>query len=285
MADNNKDNNNTIRGLSQTEGMKSYENSGGNDNWSKVTGADSNFFKGTWDFRHGEVGQYDPFIGGYAFIVWTRLPDFFDENMKTRFKWMTMRNFKSFDGISDIELGTEALTAGFTGNEFNVPTNITKGNTEFTLKHQELSGSPIRELYNYWITGIRDFDTGVATYHGRSSSYSIQNHTGELLYIVTDPSGGTLQNSVEFAAYYSNVFPTKIPMSHLNYNSGEHSLTEIDISFKGIFHQSDKINKIACDHIGKIAQFRHAYQYDPDSTVANTSVNTTITNLYASNNK
>ena len=262
-------------GYSQTN-IKGY----GDEKWGKVTGTDvggginSNFFKGTWDFKYGEVGQYDPFIGGYSFIFWTRLPKFFDPTMASRFKWMTMRNFKSFDGISDIELTTEALTAGFTGNEFNVPTVLSKGNTEFTLKHQELGGSPIRELYNYWVSGIRDMDTGIATYHvtddynpGDISNYSIENHTGELLYVVTDPSAGQLGTdggkAIEFAAYYSNVFPTKIPLSHLNYNSGEHSLTEIDITFKGVFHQSQYINELAAKHIKQIAQFRNAYDYNP----------------------
>lgn len=244
-------------------------------NTSKVIGENGSFFQGTWDFHHDNVKQYDPFINGYAFIYWTRLPEFlmYRQSLGTEavddyqaFKWMTMRNFKSFDGLSDIELSAEAITAGFTGNEMYAATGMTKGNTEFTLKHQELAGSPIRKLYSSWVNGIRDMDTGIAYFedgNGNPMEYSMSNYTGELLYVVTDPSGGTMKNSIEFAAYFTNVFPTRVPMSHLNYASGEHNFTEIDIPFKGIMHVSDKINELAANNLEHLVKYRNAAKYDP----------------------
>lgn len=266
---------NKITDPSQLNRMKTYD--AGNV-------AKEDFFQGTWNVHQDAVERYDPFISGYAFIYWTKLPAFLsdgkvsdyyanhlnlgDMKMAELFKHMTMKNFKSLDGIGDIELGAEAITAGFTGNEMNVASNITKGNTEFTLKHQELSGSPIRLMYQYWVDGIRDMDTGIAHYQGAENlAYSQANHTGELLYIVTDPSGGQLANSVEFAAYFTNVFPTRVPMGHLNYQSGEHGFTEIDIPFKGIMHVSNKVNELAIKNIKKIADFRNASAYDPGFSV------------------
>lgn len=207
-----------------------------------------NLFTGQWRLDQTNIDRFDPFVTGYAFIIWTKLPKFFDTGLRTDFKALTERNFKSFDGISDIQLSTEDLTHGFTGNAMGIATNMNKENTSFTLKHQELQGSPIRELYQYWTTGIRDPETGLAHYHGKLHEkedmyYSMQNHTGELMYVVTDPSGTA--KGIEFAAYYTNVFPTKIPLGHLNYSSGDHGLTEIDIEFRGNMHLGFEVNNLA----------------------------------------
>lgn len=207
-----------------------------------------NLFAGQWRLDQTNIDRFDPFITGYAFVIWTKLPRFFDTAFATEFKALTERNFKSFDGISDIQLSTEDMTHGFTGNAMGIATNINKENTSFTLKHQELQGSPVRELYQYWTTGIRDPESGLAHYHGKMTGdnpllYSMQNHTGELLYVVTDPSGST--NGIEFAAYYTNVFPTKIPLGHLNYSSGDHGLAEIDIEFRGNMHIGYYVNDLA----------------------------------------
>jgi hypothetical protein len=213
-----------------------------------------NLFTGVWNLNRDNLDRFDPFIQGWAAIVWTKLPAFFEKSSKsavtTQFKHLTEKNFKSFSGISDITLEADQMSAGFTGNELPVATTIKKENTSFTLKHYELSGSPVREMYQYWITGIRDPETGVATYHGAIANgnlvYSMKNHTGELLYVVTDPSfaiGGAM--GIEFAAYYTNVFPTKIPQDHLNYSSGDHGLTEIDIEFRGNYHVGTQVNNLA----------------------------------------
>lgn len=237
------------------DGMKSY----------KADPSASNFFLGTWDLDQTNLDRYDPFVGGYAYIVWTKLPAFFSNDLKTAFKRMTEKNFKSFDGVQDMTLESEAVGLGFAGNTMDVATNLKKFEGTFTLKHQEYMGSPIRELYEYWVTGIRDFETGLATYHGAITGsnpieYSAKNHTGELLYFVTDPTGSLGgAKAIEFACYYTNVFPTKLPQAHLNYSSGEHNTVEIDQEFKGVFHRSKKIDELAKQVIASrttIASFR-----------------------------
>lgn len=216
-----------------------------------------NLFAGVWRLDQSNLDHYDPFIQGYAQIVWTKLPLFWNKvkgatQLVNNFKYITERNFKSFSGIGNLSLESEEMSHGFAGNALPVATTIKKENTSFTLKHYELAGSPIRELYQFWITGIRDPETGVATYHGALENdsnmiYSMKNHTAELLYIVTDPSFGIQDGGkgIEFACYYTNVFPTTIPQDHLNYSSGDHGLTEVDIEFKGCYHQSRAVNKLA----------------------------------------
>ena len=222
----------------------------------------SNLFTGVWDLNQENLTAYDPFISGYAFIIWTKLPIFMlyaeDPEIGTKFRVLTERNFKSFSGIGNINLEVGDLTAGFAGNAYGVATNIQKENTSFSLTHYELTGSPVRQLYTYWVTGIRDMETGLATYHGllngthaRSSEflsahkegYSQKNHTGELLYVVTDPSGSA--NGIEFACYYTNVIPTGIPQDHLAYTAGDHGVHELTMEFRGNYHMGEHINELA----------------------------------------
>jgi hypothetical protein len=216
---------------------------------SKMDYSTDNLFAGVWRLDQTNLDRFDPFIQGYAFVMWTKLPAFFESDIRTNFQHLTEKNFKSFSGIGDMTLQVEDLTTGFAGNAYGVATNLQKENTSFTLTHYELAGSPIRELYQYWITGIRDPETGLAHYHGKlsdSMQYSAKNHTGELLYVVTDPSGAAGGASgIEYAAYYTNVMPTKIPQDHLNYSSGDHGLVEIQIDFRGNYHQSKEINELA----------------------------------------
>jgi hypothetical protein len=238
--------------FSSQVGIKNYE---GNP-------SDADFFKGFYNLRRDKIINHDPFITGYAFIVWTKLPLFFDASRQTFFKNMSQKNFKSFSGLSDINLNSDNMQSGFGADEYGVPTVINKENNTFTLRHYELQGSPIRDMYQYWVTGIRDIETNVATYHGKildgSLKYSARNHTGELLYIVTDPSGALGGSSgIEFAAYFTGVYPTKIPMDHLNYSSGDHSLVEIDIEFRGNLHMSKKVNELASKFLASNRLLKH----------------------------
>ena len=146
----------------------------------------SNLFTGIWNLNQNNLDAYDPFISGYAFIIWTKMPAFMvraDKEMADKFRALTERNFKSFSGIGNINLQVDDLTAGFAGNAYGIVTNIQKENTSFSLTHYEITGSPVRQVYSYWVSGIRDMETGLATYHGLIASgameYSQKNHTGE----------------------------------------------------------------------------------------------------------
>lgn len=225
------------------------------------------FFTGHMNLQRLE---FDPFIGGYAFIYWVKLPKWV--TMKyPGFKDMTQKNFKSFDGISDIDLQAEDYTHTFNSNGYGVASTIQKNNTDFTIKHQEFSGSPIRNMYQFWVSGIRDPRTDIATYPRMfGCDYAAKNHTGELLYIVTRPDANNVKdesiNNIEFAAYYTNVFPTKIPLGHLNYSQGDHSLAEIDIPFRGTMNISAKVDDFAKKTLKNLYSFVAEGMFDPDDS-------------------
>lgn len=221
-----------------------------------------NFFTGAMNM---ETLPFDPLVTGYAIIKWVTIPKWV-ETIAPGFKELTEKNFKSFDGISDMELQTAAYAHTYNGNEYNYATSITKNNTEFTLKHQEFSGNPIKNGYQAWVTGIRDPRTDVATYPKIfDCDYAAANHTGKLLYIVLRPDVDNIdRKNIEFAAYFTNVFPTKVPLSHFNYSQNDHNSPEIDITFKATMHISPKIDEFAQKTLKNSYGFIYEGEYDPD---------------------
>lgn len=199
--------------------------------------------------------NFDPLVTGYAFIVWTKLP-FWVEGTYPDFAHMTQKNFKAFEGLSDIELQTQQYAHTFNGNIYEYATSITKGNTNFSLRHQEFSGNPIKNYYQYWVTGIRDVETDVALYpRAFNCEYAAKNHTGELLYIMTRPDANNVKNhNIEFAAYYTAVMPLRVPISHLNYTQGEHNSQEIEINFVGDLHIGPEVDDFAYDVLSGTTQ-------------------------------
>lgn len=212
--------------------------------------------------------EFDPYVSGYAFIIWVKLPKWFEQEYPG-FRSMTQKNFKSFDGISDMELQAEDYTHTFNSNAYGVASTIQKANTEFTLKHQEFSGSPIKNMYQYWVSSIRDPRTDIATYPKKYGiEYAAKNHTGELLYIVTRPDANNIEKkNIEFAAYYTNVFPTRIPLSHFNYSQGDHSLAEIDIPFRGTMNISAKVDEFAKQMLSSTYSFVAEGMFDPEDGI------------------
>ena len=238
----------------------------------------NNFFTGGLDLETGGLKQFDPLVTGYAFIYWTHVPSWVENYCNggkadgaENFRSLTQKNFKSLQGISDIEIDTQAYQYGFANNEYNVAAGITKANTEITLKHQEFSGSPIKNIYQYWASGIRDPETGIATYPALTGlDYAAANHTGELMYIVTRPdanSASTGLYNIEFAAYFTNVFPTRIPLAHFNYDQGDKSVVELEIPFKCNMHISKYVDEYAYKILQQgIYEFKTEGLFAPKST-------------------
>jgi hypothetical protein len=215
------------------------------------TADNTNFFNGNYNTLELD---FDPLVTGYAFFKWTKIPKWV-ETVFPAFKTMTEKNFLSGFSLADIELETTTIQAGFSGNEYNVATNSKKNNTDFSIKHREFSGSPMRNMYQYWITGIRDPETGIATYpkvHG--VDYAAKNHTGEIIYIVTRPDANNVDmNNIEFACYFTAVMPTKIQLSQFNYDTASHDAVEYEQSFKGCYHMSPEVDSLAKSQLQQVS--------------------------------
>jgi len=217
-----------------------------NTDLSRVTGQYNNFFTGVDD----QVNLYlDPIVTGYAFIYWVQLPEWFERDQDLKyFKQMSQVNFRSFSGISPIELQTATVQTSFAAHEINVVTGIQRQNTEFTIGHKEYSGSPMTKMYQKWISMIRDPRTGIAVYpKAFNVEYGARNHSGQLLYAMVRPDANNAgANIVEYAAFYSNVVPTNVPLDTLyNFELGQQDSPTIEISFRGFPELGENVNRYA----------------------------------------
>lgn len=212
-----------------------------------LIGNSSLYFQGTDDMINL---SFTPLETGYAFIFWIKTPEWFKEDDDLKFfEAMTQKNFESFQGLTDMEMETATHQISFNGNEMNVPTTIRKSNTDFTIRHKEYMGSPIRKMYQKWISYISDPRTGIAIYprlFDGKYPYDLKNHTAQLLYVMTRPDVyNTAKNTVEFAAFYSNVFPRTIPLSQYAFERGNQDSPTVEINFNGVIEIGPDVEEYA----------------------------------------
>ena len=198
----------------------------------------STYFTGVSPETFADV-ELDPFVTGYSFIYWVKLPAWFEQDPDLKFfKTLTQKTMRSFQGITDINLQDVSRTEGFAGNEVSSVGGIQRGNTDFTIGFKEYIGTPVTKMFTKWISLIRDPNTGIAIYPKLYNvEYSAKNHTAVLLYLSCRPDvTNTGKQNVEKAVLYANVFPLNIPISALfNYELGsQESPTSVDVNFKGV---------------------------------------------------
>lgn len=252
------------------------------NNMDVIKGSTSTFFTGVDDTINL---PFDPIATGYAFIWWVELPSWFDQDPDLKyFKTYSQKNFKSFQGIGDIELTTAQAQTGFANREYDVITGVTNQNTDFTIGMKEFSGSPSRKMVQKWIEYIRDSRTGIATYPKTfNTEYGARNHTGQLLYMMVRPDVTNVGHSrIEYAAFYSNVFPTNVPLSTLyNYTQGEQDSPTIDIQFKGFVSNGPQVDayaqKVLDEQIMNVAEDGEGIPF-LDSYGTNTDVTSILNN-------
>lgn len=205
------------------------------------------YFLGGIDVTHQNLDQFTPYIRGISRIFLHKPPLFmlskYPDHTK-RFKTYIETGYKTIDGIGDIDVEFTSFEGGFNGQTFQ---NVqqAKDNTEsVTISVYELSGSPVREYLDTWVTGVRDIRSGVAHYHGAiedgSVKYSENNHTAEFIYTTYDPTGLT----PEYCCMFAHCFPRRVPKSHLNYEAGNRSEVQMDIEFAATKYESPAINDI-----------------------------------------
>jgi hypothetical protein len=207
-------------------------------------------FLGGTNVTHKSLQQYDPLRSGYNRIFFIQMPKFMQTIMPDKTK-MVKHIFEygctAINGISNVNLETDQITGGYAGKSFDVGTVVKDDTTEVTLKLYDYSGSPVREFTEMWMTGISDPFTGIGHYHGALGkdgiTYSQHNHTAEAIYVMTDPTGKS--DGIEYACLLCNMMPKTISKDHLNYESGSHTIVQIDVPFTVVKYESAQINAIA----------------------------------------
>lgn len=161
------------------------------------------------------VGVADPYVTGYHFIWFDKLPDRLrlytgagnsgmtdDKDIKTVLSASCLSVTPPGGTLNKIEY------TGLGGLKFSVPGNIDYG-TSVSLKFVEFNKTPILDIMHGWVKMIRDYRTGTTDLEDgeQGTGYSNSSYAGLLYYWTTAPDART----VEYYACYDGVYPTKDP--------------------------------------------------------------------------
>lgn len=228
-------------------------------------------FLGGLNVKRAALEQYNVLKSGKGRIFFTKMPYFMKELMpeaSKNFKHVIEYGFMSIDGIQNLQMEFDQITGGYAGRSFEIPTILKDETNQITIKVLEFAGSPMREYLEMWMTGVSDPNSGFTHYHGlgipqtdangnlRAPRVEVSqaNHTGEMIYVVTDQTGF----NVEFACMLCNIFPKTSNRNHFNQESGTSAHVELDMEFTCTQYCSPDINAVAQLLLNK---YRVLYNY------------------------
>lgn len=234
-------------------------------NYSESSFERFSYFLGGIDVTSQNIDQFTPYIRGVSRIFLHKPPRFmhvgYPDETK-RFKQYFETGYTSVDGIGDISVEFTDFEGGFAGQRFS-NVSLARDDTEsITVSVYELSGSPVREYIDTWITGVRDPRSGIAHYHGMLSDtlqYKEGNHTAEMIYTTMDPTG----MACEYVCMFAHCFPTKVPKNHLNYEKGNRENVQMDLEFRVSKYESPAINAIGMWYLTNSLVSYNYLDFDP----------------------
>lgn len=195
--------------------------------------------RGVTDF--GRLEQFNLYESGYSFLVVTGVPKFLQElaNKNDQYKSLIENyvhileyEFRGIDGLENITVDTGELTNGI--KKVDIITRVTRqGGSNFSMRFQEKAGSIITKTHELFLTGLKDPDTQVKTYHGllHDSESGIkagwENEVFSFMYIVTD---NTI-TKVEKAFWLVSAQPTTAELNIYNSEKGSIEFKEVSVEF------------------------------------------------------
>ena len=164
----------------------------------------------TRNFGGTVAGVADPYITGYHFVYFTKLPAALPKYASLS-DVGTIQNLLAGACLSVTPPGGTLNKVEFTGLgglKWAVPANIDYGNS-VSVKFLEFNGTPILNIMHGWVKMIRDYRTGTTDLiEGEQlTGYSKSSYAGLMYYWTTAPDAKT----VEYYACYDGLFPTKDP--------------------------------------------------------------------------
>lgn len=208
------------------------------------------YFLGGTDVTNNALHQYDLMRSGYGRIFITQMPQYVEELLPTasdKVKHLLQFANVGIDGIQGYSVDFASVTAGYSGNTVEIPTNSKDDTTSVTIKIYETSSALIRSYIDFWITGVVDPYTGLSHYHGAmdlektSINYVSQSYqTMEAIYVATDPTG----EEVQYACLLANMFPKSSDHSNYVYEPGSHDLVQLSLEFTAMKYMSPQITQV-----------------------------------------
>ena len=228
------------------------------------------YFLGGIDVTHQNLDQFTPYIRGVSRVFLHKPPAFMLErypDMTRRFKTYLETSYTSLDGIGDISVDFTDFEGGFAGQRYSTVMLARDDTENITIQVYELSGSPVREYLDTWVTGTRDPRSGIAHYHGviadkGAEYYSEKNHTAEMFYVNLDPTA----INIEYCCMFAHMFPTRVPKAHLNYEKGNRDNALLDLEFRTTKYESPAINNIGAGYMANSNVNYNYLDFDPNVT-------------------
>lgn len=223
----------------------------------------------------------DIYLTGYGYIMWVAMPEFLkDEKIKKSigdFEKMSAVLMKAVR-IPSVNLNSVEVTTGFANtNVLSIPTTIDMDRS-LQIVYNELSGTPMTKFHQTWISGIRDYASGVSDI----KDYGIKTYTANLLYITTKPvhyeaqgsfgshGGGTPnKRMVETAHFFTNVFPTTDNQANFSMDLESSDKVEVEMNYKfSQMFMGAAVNKFAEDQLKNMISLKDMDSYNIDATGA-----------------
>ena len=200
----------------------------------------SRLWHGVPQLTEEQMSMFNAAYSGHTFLFVVVVPKFLTTGIYEDLNaHMAIKNLKAIiERASTGFSGPSNITAQFSdqndGAERKVShiTQVTKAQSDISLKLHEFAGLPVKNAIELWLTGIFDPYSQHGSYHGNlgiSGGWGIQNHSMSLLTVQVDPSWTGIQD----AAYYFNMIPTEVPFDGFNWTKGESDIIQdYDIQFK-----------------------------------------------------
>ena len=204
------------------------------------------------NFGGTKIGLADPYISGYHFISITLPNKLADVLGDVRDIGLTVGDAQNVLNGACLAVTTPGGTLnktdmnGLGGTKWSVPTSLDYTNT-VSMRFVEFSYLPIHTIIHAWFRLIRDYRTGTAHSTLEADEYSKENYAGTMFYWTTRPDG----ISVEYAAFYTGLFPTKDPQDLFAGDVNTVDKVEIDIEFSvdWVWHEPFVYTK--CEQLAK----------------------------------
>lgn len=231
--------------------------------------AQYSMMRGVTDFTN--AAQLNMFEKGHGMIIVIDRPVFIEkiiekykskevEDLLNNFCNILEYEFRGLDGIDDIQAEDLEYTDGIS-QIAGVGKVTEQSNSDITMRFTEKSGSTITKFIKFYLDGVRDSRTQVKHYHGLIAdghlSLGFENEVFNMLYLVTDASG----LSLEAAYLLANAWPNKANTNIYNIEKGSIEPAEIDVTFKCFVLRSKEIDRRAVTvlaHINEADAVKHA---------------------------
>jgi len=203
----------------------------------------------TRNFGGTVAGVADPYITGYHFVYFAKLPSNLP-GYASLSDVGTIQNLLAGACLSVTPPGGTLNKVEFTGLggvKWAVPANIDYGNS-VSVKFLEFNGTPLLNIMHGWVKMIRDYRSGTTDLiEGEQLvGYSKSTYACLMYYWTTAPDAKT----VEYYACYDGVFPTKDPQDLFTSDVETVGRLDVEIEFNVdyIWHEDwvkDKCQSLA----------------------------------------